>query len=464
MSFKIFMKILSQEMTHKLFHFKKRIIKNKVIIMDLTELEFDSQLEKLFEIKKESENIDIPKIKYKKVRKFNIEDSLDDTPEEISFDFESEFQLILNEGRFKKYMLDDSSFESPNSVLLKERITQQYLENNEHYSDEVEELLKVHLEFPSQDELILHKSNAWTNLKILLKILKENKGCLKLYNGIQFYRTAIIAKNGLKVYIEKLPLIVNKLKNILNKKVKEEVELIIILDQILTAFEKRVLLLGDYISCSYRVFDKIHLNLALEVNTFNETWTSFSHEALTKALSPYEFMISSLKKIIERYIGDPKHPKYIYINVKEEWAWYYLNSVSENGTRSWKLDVWMDDLSLALEPVLGECIFLYENLYNFRFQDRNYRKLVKTQYGIEEDLRILIKNIEIMSNRKRCSTYLRKHFSKKLKYTLTHNDIIDRRTPDPYIFNLYEHITQEEISKDWENICKRIYEDYVPGQ
>lgn len=432
-------------------------------------MDFDEELAKLFseegagaELQTEAAGAEPKKSKskYKKIKKLDVTQSLDNTPEEPGFNFEIEFQNIINEGCFKKYM-PGANLESPESIYVRERVLGTFFNEPEEYSEEVENLLKVHLEFPSREELEGRKFSAWTSLKILLRTLRENKGCRKLYNGIQFYRMAIVAKNGMKYYAEKLPNIADKIRGLVRLKVEDELEQIVILDEVLTTFEKRILRVGDYLKSSHRDFEKAHLALALNINSAKEGWSVFSYEEMSEEISEYEFLFFPLKEILRRRVGSKKHPRLIYIKT-EPWAWYCLAYVSESGERHWKLDVWLDNLVISLGGVMGRCLSLYENLYNLRFQDREYRAIKKQASGVEEDLLILIKNIRIMSNRKRCSEYLRKHLAKEFLYALTDRDVLDRRTPDTYVFTTYEGITEEVMKKDWDAICKCIYFNYDP--
>ena len=443
---------------------KGRAGRNKIGAME----NFDKKLEDLFadhcevSINEEEEPEEEPeckvKPKYIKIKKLDVTQNLDNTPEEPEFNFEIELQNIIDGGCLGKYF-SNNHLESPNSIFIREQILNDFFNQEETYAPEVEGLLEIHLQFPSSCELETHRLSAWTNLKALLKALKENTGCRKLYNGIQFYRMAIVAKNGFKNYIERLPEIFKKIKGVIQFKAKEELQQIIILDEVLTTFEKRILRTGDYLKASHRDFEKAHLALALNIHSAREGWAPFSYEDFSRDLSEHELLFYPLKEVIIRRLGTKEFPRLIYLK-KNEWSWYYLDSVSESGQRNWKLDAWLYNLFISLDEIMGKCTALYENLYNLRFQDREYRSLKDRSEGIEPDLQTLIKNIKIMSNHRRCYDYLRKHFTKELRYTLNKNDILDRRAPDPYVFRLYEEITEETMEKDWKNMCKRIYFNY----
>jgi hypothetical protein len=411
----------------------------------------NEKLERLFSDNFTEEYIKKPR-KIKKLKKLEIISS----SSEEDFNPDKELYKIIEEGSFKDYIPFDIKIESQKTAVYKEDVLFRYIDDSEKYDIEIEYLLDIHLQFPSQDEMKLYKNKAWTNFKILLEVLKENKGSHRLYNGLKFYRIIILSKIGLKKYILKLPLIVSKMKNIIVKKIKDDIEYIILMDIFLSTFEKRILAFGDYINCAYKDFEKQQFSFALEI--YNSIETTFSHNYFEKNTSPYELLFFPLSEVIEKILfSNPKYPKYIYVK-DIDLSYYYLSSVREN-EKYWKIDPWMDKLSLSLEIIFNQCFVLYEKIYFDKYQERVFHSQ-ENKEGISEDLSTLFKNLKIMSNRKRCSTYLRKHLFKSMKYTPKKNDFFDKRTEDSSIFHIYETITQEDINQDWENTCKKLFFNY----
>ena len=433
-----------------------RELKEKRILI---KMDFEETLKKLFDEPNTVETIGHKHV-YKKIKKLEIGKEINE-----ELDLEDQLQKIITEGNFFPYLpgnLIGKKVFSEKIILFRGRIEKEYLGGSEIYTPYAEKLLNVHLQFPSMKEIANARTRVHTCLKYLLSELQKNKGTRRLYDGIRFYRMVLLAKQGLINYIFNLPTIVNDFEKIVRTKTGD-IETEIIMNYALTTFEKRILAKGDYISANDKDFERQHLSLALSVyfsvnKNFEETGSQikqvFSYDEFIKSFSPYELLFFSLKiSVLKRLEG-----RYIFIrNGSEDWGWYYLDSISPSGKNQWKLDVWMDNLVLTLDPLLYTCINLYEKLFVYRFQDREYRVHEKNCEGLEADMRTLLKNISILSNRKGCSQYLRKQLSDKLTYRLTENDLLDRRSPDLYVFNTYDKITPEDIEMDWRNVQKRIY-------
>lgn len=381
--------------------------------------------------------------------------SLGDAPEEP--DLDRELQEIISAGSFKDYLPPGIKFGSQSLCDFEEKVMQEYI-REETYDSDVEDLLKVHLQFPSKGELEGARSKAPETLKLLFKVLKESRGSYRLYYGLQFYRMAFLAGVGLVKYVARLPDIVAKMKRIILGKVEGEMECTILLDRFLTTFERRVLREGHYLNCRHRDFEKQHLSLALELYHQPGEWAAVDHDQLIRGISPYELMFFPLKEVLSRLLTG-KFPRYILTSGGMH---FYLSSVAF-GKRIWLRDAYLDTLAVSLENIIPGCFTLYERYYMEYFPDRGYRPHLD-QDGTLGDLSVLLDNMKILSNRRRCSEYLRKHLSEKLSYTPNGKfDVLGGGNDASFVLKTYEGITRDDVDRDFQNLCKRLYSNYVTG-
>lgn len=425
---------------------KNRTLKNKEKMSKKT---WEEKLDNLF-----SEGAEPSYQPVKIVRKLEKLDltSLGDTPEEP--DLELELQEIINAGSFKDYLPTGIKFGSKSVYEFEEKVMREYV-HEETYDPDVEDLLKVHLQFPSKGELEDARSKAPESLKLLFKVLKESKGSYRLYYGLQFYRMAVLASVGLVKYVAVLSEIVAKMKKIILSKVEGEMECTVLLDRFLTTFERRILKEGNYLNCSHRDFEKQHLSLALELYHQPGEWTPVDHDQLIRGISPYELMFFPLKEVLSRLLTG-KYPRYI----SDRGVYFYLSTVTY-GKRIWLRDAYLDTLAVSLENIIPGCFTLYERYYMEYFPDRSYHVNLD-QDGTLGDLSVLLNNMKILSNRKRCSEYLRKHLSEKLSYNPNGKfDVLGGRNDASFVLKTYEGITQDDIDRDFQNLCKRLYSNYV---
>ena len=377
--------------------------------------------------------------KYKKIKPLEInintsgENSVSESDDEH---FIQEIDSILKNNieshNVTKYIPSGKIVEK-NGYFHIQEIINNFLNIEEEYEEECMEIIERE---HNRENIVKYMKKSWKIIKYLLKILEEKKGSFKLYEGLKFSRLLIIAKIGMKRYIEKLPIIFNKLSSILKNKTEKYM---IIIDIILYPFEKLILRCGDYTFCDYVEKDVLYLPLSIYRDKEYIDWYEyFSH---------YELLFFPLNKVIKNhFIG-----KYVFPNPKNSWEWYYLYKI--DGKKYWRLDPYMETLYIYLSEINNNCINLLKELYTNKYNKNVILKKGKKYNGI---LYILYRNIKIMSNWKYIFKYMF-HFSDQYIYTFNKDDIVDRKIDYLSIKKNYDDITMKDIKNEMDRINFRIF-------
>lgn len=353
--------------------------------------------------------------------------------------FEEELLESINENC---YVLFDRPVEKEKVILLRKKIIDKYIKKDIKMN---KNLFKVSLDFPKRDLLLEFREECIKNVESLLDIIKK-KGLFRLLlKTLIFHRFCVLSLIGnIEYETVYIPKFINSVKTILQKKKMNDIEITIILDELLTSYEKKSIFYGNYNLCEYNDFEKYLYCTAIDI--YYSNISSFD----SKSLLSYELcMFPIYQSIYLRIKGKYAYFKKFNNSSSDSWPYYYLYKVEDN-KKYWKLDSRLDKLVISLEFVCNYCAKLFCKIYSAIYGNNNKRKIPK-------ELKILYDNISILSNRKGCSIILRENLEKLLKQKINLSDIIDRIEDDITVIDDYDIITNEDIEKEKNKVLNGLF-------
>lgn len=352
--------------------------------------------------------------------------------------------------------------------IIKAKMFEKY-----HYHHKKGYILDADIDLP-----IFNFFNIKTPKKFINKILKDLTLGFdnRLISSLNIYKMALISTRGPYNYENGfLPGFYDDLFSVFKTMGMSNIEALIVIDEFLLTIDKIILSRGNYLKANYGEMERYNYSCAVSYYFSNSTlfdFTDFQHKSCLQELS----MRGIGEIVYSRIKGDfsPKVRKYIHVPEFEEgagkgWAFYYKTHCNEK-FRYWTLDYKFNKLiNTLIDNIENYCSNVFIKKYIALYGDRKKRDFSSpTETGesdgkekkgdnkaIIQDLKQLLKNIRILSNKKSIFLELKNRLMGKIKYTPDENDIFDSKYIDYSIDQEFSEITN--ISEIQENKIKLLF-------
>jgi len=356
--------------------------------------------------------------------------------------------------------------------IIKAKMFEKY-----HYHHESDYILNADIDLP-----IFNFFTIKTPKKFINRIINDISLGFdnRLIASLNIYKMALISTRGPYEYENGfITSFYDTLFSAFKKLGMNNIESLIVIDEFLLTLDKIILSRGNYLKANYGEMEKYNYSCAVSYYFSTKVllfdFTDFQHKSCLQELS-----MRGIGEIIYSRIKDSKEGKngLKYIHVPEfengvdgsrgAWAFYYKTHCNEK-FRYWSLDYKFNKLiNTLIDNIENYCGNVFNKKYIALYGDRKKRDLFsisndnETPNGnfngnraIIQDLRQLLKNIRILSNKKSLFLEIKNRLREKIKYAPNENDIFDSKYIDYTIEQEFSEITN--ISEIQENKVKLLF-------